>query len=294
MPIFLLLSVVHADEPQVAVIRSEAVQITTPTGDRTVTPLPPQTESPAFVVKSTVTHQVPFEQASEIPGWAPTKATINATVHLVEDPGLVDPAPPLPPLNVNDPAVQARLAELKTRFKPVNLPHIAFISATWYVREQVSQLIWWVDGEQMSCVTRLNMMNFGGFESFSVGERRYELIMGLGSEDSGRLAALFQSKGRPYQAPEFPAIPGGQDFVVTQGDATDPAKMQLALDLHALWNAKGPEMIAAGAAREQARKDREAYLKAHPPVLPDATIHFWKRDHAAPAAPAQLQQQSDR
>lgn len=221
---------------------------------------------------------VEAEGRTDIPGLPPTKATVKATVQVVDDPNLPEPPPPLPPLDINDPAVQARISEFRARFGEQNRPLIAMVSANWYVREQVSRITWWVDGEQMTCVSRLNMLHFGGFGEFKVGERRYALVMGIGSEDTGRLEQLAHSKGRDFVQPNLAEIPEGQDFVVTKGDANDAQKMQLIRDLHTLGAAEGPRMEAAYLAREQARTQREAYLRAHPPRPEDIVIRVWQRN----------------
>ena len=62
-------------------------------------------------------------------GLPPVTGTITTTVQLVEDPGFTDPPPPLPALPVTDPAVQARLAEMRLR---TGVRQIAFVSATVY------------------------------------------------------------------------------------------------------------------------------------------------------------------
>ena len=62
-------------------------------------------------------------------GLPPVTGTITQTVHLVEDPGLPDPPPPLPALPVDDPAVLARMAEMQAKHRGIQ---IAFVSATVY------------------------------------------------------------------------------------------------------------------------------------------------------------------
>ncbi|BCU78561.1 hypothetical protein [Luteolibacter sp. LG18] len=254
----------------------QPAEIITPIADGTPPPPAPPPETLDFVVKSTVSRQVDVVEAPPMPGLPPVEGRISVTTRKVENPRLPDLPPPLPPVDVNDPAVQARMAELRERFQGQEKPVIALISATWYVREKVSRISWWVDGEQMSCMSRLNMLHFGGFGEFKVGERRYALVMGLGSEDTNRLAQLAQSKGRAFVPPDLPAIPEGEDFIVTKGNASDVQKMQLLRDLHSLAATEGPRMEEAYVAREQANKDREAYLRAHPPKPKDVMIHYWR------------------
>ncbi|MFD0895339.1 hypothetical protein KBB96_20620 [Luteolibacter ambystomatis] len=277
LPAAVLISSVRSlSAEEVGVPMEPTAAITSPIADGTPPPPAPRPETPDFVVKDSVSRQVDVVEASPLPGLPPVAGRISVTTRKVENPGLPDLPPPLPPVDMNDPAVQARLAEIRERFQGQDQPVIAIVAATWYVQEKVSRINWWVDGEQMSCVSRLNMLHFGGFGEFKVGERRYALVMGLGSEDTGRLEQLARAKGVEFVPPDLPVIPDGQDFAVTKGDAADAQKVQLIRDLHALSAVEGIRMEEAYLAREQANKEKEAYLRAHPPKPKDVMIHYWR------------------
>lgn len=89
----------------------------------------PRPEPLVFKVKNTVTRQMQVEEAPEMAELPPIKGKIKVTVELVADPGLVDPAPHLPAMPVTDPAVLARLAEYRAKYR---LTKIAFVSASVY------------------------------------------------------------------------------------------------------------------------------------------------------------------
>ena len=62
--------------------------------------------------------------------------------------------------------------------------------------------------------------------------------------------------------------------------------MEIITGLHELYKVEGPRMKAAYEAREKARIEREAYLRANPPQPQDITIHIWKRETPVrPSAP---------
>ena len=59
--------------------------------DGTVFPPVPEPSLPNFKVRSTTTRKVMREEPSGVPGLAPVRKEVTATVHLVEDPHLPEP-----------------------------------------------------------------------------------------------------------------------------------------------------------------------------------------------------------
>lgn len=221
-----------------------------------------------FVVKSTTERPIEVVQPSEIPGVPPTQATVTATVQLVEDPRLPDLPPPLPP----DPAGQASDGE----GSGITL---ACLSATWYPREQVSKVQWQYGLKSFQCISRRNFQHLSGSGSGLQVNGIPVLVLGIGSEDTTALAEIWRQRGEEYLPPVFPAIPAGQDYVVTQGDATDFDGMQVIADLHEKFRTEGAQLEQQWLAREQVLAERRAYLLAHPPIPQDVTIRFWQREH---------------
>ncbi len=104
-----------------------------------------------------------------------------------------------------------------------------------------------------------------------------------------RIEALMASRGRAYQAPAYPVFPGedtttpfdpnavpGPATFVPAGDAVaTPAQLATIGELHQLYNNERVRLHTAYLGREQARREREAYLKAHPPQPQDITVRYW-------------------
>jgi len=227
-------------------------------------------------------------------GLPPVTGTITQTVHLVEDPGLPDPPPPLPALPVTDPAVIARMKELGQKYLP---SRIAFVSATVY-DHSFTYLRCYPNGEARKEIcgwSNLDFNHFCGFADFQVkgqdGElRQYALLMGIGDCNTEQRSEWLARMGRTYEAPEHPELPdlatAGPAFVITEGDTTDKVNMDLMQGMHDLYRVEGVRMAAAYKARLIAYKQRKAFLLAHPPKPANVTVLFWARDHPArPTSP---------
>ena len=118
-------------------------------------------QSVKFTVQSTLTQQLQVEQAAEMAGLPPMKGTITATVQLVDDPGLVDPLPPLPALLPKDPAVIARMADFRQGDSGSEL---VFVSATVYdhSRTLLKCHLGGGDQKEISVWSNLDFNHFGG------------------------------------------------------------------------------------------------------------------------------------
>jgi hypothetical protein len=246
---------------------------------------PPPVVKPDFQIESTQVKRVDVVEAPEIAGLPPVAGRITIKVHNVADPGLPDPPPPLPSLDVDDPQVKARLAELSAKYKETRR---VFLSATVYDGKRTF-LRCYPNGDvdkEITAWTNVDFNHFCGFGGFEAtgadGEtRKYSLLMGIGNENTTKRAALFASKGTEYVGPVIPEIPDGEPAFVIQTENPDPESVTLVEDLHALYRNEGVHMAAATVAREQAMEDRKAYLRANPAKPKDVTVHFWKRDKSA-------------
>lgn len=240
-----------------------------------------------FKVKSTVVREMDVIEPPPMSGLPPIKGTITMTVHLVADPGLSDPPSPLPALPLDDPTVQARLAQMRGKYRWTRM---VYISATVYDHARTC-FRYRPSGEgskEMVGWSNLDFNCFSGFATYQVkwtdGEiRQYTLMMGLGNENPRLRAALLAKHDMPYQAPEIPKLPdlaiGGPAFVITEGDADDREAMELIGGLHELYRVEGQRMEDAYQARIRAEEARRACLIAHPPVPKDVTVNFWERSH---------------
>ena len=156
---------------------------------------PPPVVKPDFQIESTQVKRVDVVEAPEMPDLPPVEGRITIKVHTVADPGLPDPPPPLPPLEVNDPQVLARLAELRAKYKETK---IVFLSATVYDDKRT-----WLRcypsgdvGKEIAAWSNIDFNHFCGFGGLEAtgadGEvRKYSLRVTL-IED---LHALYRSEG---------------------------------------------------------------------------------------------------
>jgi hypothetical protein len=263
--------------------------ISGPIADGTPSPSAPAPKpvAPNFTVKSTFTHQAEAQVDSGVPGLPPVKKMVNVTVNLVEDPHLPDPPPPLPALDISDPAVQARMAAIRRNPRKTVT---AYISATVYDHSRTFLRWWWQPGggeksDEFNAWSNLDFNDFSGFARFTSNGRDYALLMGIGNQSTGQNRKLLARTGRIYQEPEHPPLPqDGPGYVLTMGDPSNTGAIATMDALHDLYRVEGERLKAARAQREIASKEREDYLRLHPPVPEDVTISFWKRD-SRPSAP---------
>ncbi len=248
----------------------------------------PEPEPIDYEVQRSLTKRVHVVESPEMPGLPAPEGMINITVQLVKDPGLPDPPPPLPALPPDDPAVLARMAELREDYRETRL---VFISATVYDHSRTYLRCYPSGGgdrKEISGWSNLDFNHFSVFATYQVkgedGEmREYGLVMGLGNEDTKQRAERLANHDLEYEAPEIPKLPdlatGGPAFVITEGDATDREAVELIEGMHDLYRVEGAKMEEAYHARIKAYEKRKAYLLANPPEPEDVIVRFWKREH---------------
>lgn len=199
----------------------------------------------------------------------------NVTLQQVAMPDLpAPPAPPEPP-DLSDPQVQAWMAEMREKAKEV---HLAFVSATVYDHEK-TLVRWWLPGDPPKSFEGWSNVDFNhlcGFGSFEYQGAHYGLLMGIGSMDTEKWRQLLAEHGRTLELPESPELPADRPaYVVTEGDTADEEGLAIMDGLHHLYANEKDRLAAAYEAREKARIEREAYLKANPPQPKDVTLRFW-------------------
>jgi len=249
--------------------------------DGAVSPPVPEPPLPNFKVRSTSTTRIMREEPSGVTGLPPVRKEVTATVHVVDDPHLPAPAPPPQPADMSDPAAPPQAAGVPADDAE---PEMVSLSATVYDHQR-TLLRWHANGtpdQVMTAWSNLDFNHFCGFASYTYRGREFSLTMGLGNESTAGMVAGAQADGGANQPPVIPQLPtDGPGFVVTSGDTSDAQAMEVITGLHELYKVAGPRMKAAYEAREQARADREAYLRANPPQPTDVTIHIWKRETPA-------------
>jgi len=245
----------------------------------------PKPEPIDFKVLTSHTQRMQVTEAPEMADLPPIKGTINITVQMVKDPGLPDPPPPLPALPSDDPAVIAKMEEIRENYRGTEL---VFLSATVYDHSRTLLRIYpngKVDGE-ISAWSNVDFNHFCGFSTFRVKEsdgtfQDFGLLMGIGNTDTYRTRKRLTEHGHDFAQPVIPEMPdlafSGPSFVVVDGEKNGEAMDTLA-QVHDLYRKEGARMEEAFHAREKAYAERHAYLLANPPVPDDIVIRFWKRD----------------
>jgi hypothetical protein len=199
-------------------------------------------------------------------------------VQRVEAPELPEPPARVdtPQIDLNDPATLAWIEQQRGQGKE---HRFAIVSAS-VIDHTATLLHWWVydnEGppEQFSGHSNVDFNHLSGFGSYEVGNVRYSLLMAIGNTDTEAARELCQRHGVSYTEPEVPEIPAGDAaYQITEGDTTNEEGIALMDGLHELYRNEKDRLIAAYEGREQARKDREAYLKAHPPQPKDTVIRY--------------------
>ena len=269
------------------------VEIPVPITDRTPSVPAPKPEPIDFKVLSSRTTRRDVTEAPEMHDLPPITGTINVTVQLVEDPKLTDPPPLLPALPPDDPAVIARLAEQREKYRGIEL---VFLSATVYDQNRTLLRIY-PNGRAVDSVTAWSNLDFHHFCGFSIYRVKdaadgtlydFGLLMGIGGIDTRRWKEMAEAQNIAYKGPKIPEIPnmsdlanGGPSFIVVEGDAKSPA-MDTLEQIHDLYRKEGPRMENAYHAREKDRAERKAYLLANPSKPKDVKIQFWKRNNPSP------------
>ena len=233
----------------------------------------PKSEPIDFEVIRSVTERIHIEESPEMVGVPAPKGMINLTVELVRQPKLTDP-PPLPPLELEDPAVVARVAELAKEHPGTQL---VFVSASVY-KKSVTQFRIQATGNRAKEITgwsNINFNHFSGFANYQVQGaddvvREYGLIMGIGEMDT------------PDSAVSIPKLPDlatqGPSFILTGGDIKNRETKELIEGMHSLYKVEGQRLAEAYRERIKAYDERKAFLIANPPKPKDVTIRFWKRN----------------
>ncbi|MCW1914695.1 hypothetical protein OJ996_13995 [Luteolibacter sp. GHJ8] len=274
-PALILLGLYVAAHAQESTPKWE-VGLPQPITDGTASEPKPQAESVEFAVLSSRTTRIEVTKAAETSELPPIQGTINVTVQMVADPKLTDPPPPLPALSPDDPAVIARLEELRANYRGSEL---LFLSATVYDKHRTLLRIY-PNGKIDKMVTawsNLNFNHFSGFSCYRVKEADGRfldigLLMGIGNMNTSRMA-----QGAPAIAELPDLVTAGPAFQVVEGDAESPA-MDTLEQIHELYRKEGEKMETAYHARERARAERKAFLLANPPRPEDVTIRFWNRE----------------
>lgn len=260
------------------------VEIPPPIVQTEPTERPPKPEPVEFTVLASRTKRLEATQKQEMPDLPPVKGTINLTIQKVAAPDLSDPPPPLPALPPDDPAVVARLEEIRETYRGTEL---VFLSAS-VVDGTRTLLTVYPNGRADDSVTawsNVNFLHYTGQGGYRVTHddgtiQDFSLLMGISPVNTVTARRMAARVGVEYEAPEIPQLPDlattGPAFVVVEGAEDSPA-MDVLEQVHDLYRISGKQIEDAYIVRERARQARKEYLLANPQKPKDLTIRVWRR-----------------
>ncbi len=200
-------------------------------------------------------------------------------VREIEPIALPEPAQPVQPEPL-DPAIRQQFLERLKALPPrilINVGATIYRSSDSPVRSLVKMRN--ADGKPVefwsSADFRL-LSNIGEFTASDGKQRR--LFMMSSMHDLDQEAARAARFGKPHQRPELPNLPAGAASFVLKSGTPSPAMLA---DIHALndaYNASHEELVAAAKARVAKQAQREAELRAHPPIPKEIILNYWRID----------------
>ncbi len=246
-----------------------------------------------FEVLSSRTKEIFVQEAPEMSDLPPIEGTIKMTIQMVANPGLIDPPPPLPSLPPEDPAVIARLQELRETYRGTDL---VFLSASVHLENNEAENARTLlriypngkAGEEVVAWSNVNFLHLTGQGGYRVThadgtQQDMGILMGISpmySETIRRMTERAAQAGTEYNEPEIPELPdlatGGPTFVAIEGYVDSPA-MDVLEQLHDLFKGSGQKLKDQYVARELARAERKAFLLANPPKPKDVNVRVWRR-----------------
>ena len=252
-----------------------------PTTARILGPIPDGTPRPPSPPKPEFT--VPTKDILETTNHEQGGRTI--TIQRINPIALIPPPKPAPP-SLDDIAFRERLAEVRAQH-----PQSQFVAlgATVY-RSKSSPprtLVTYRPGGDAEPVTFWSAADFSllaGIHNFAGSNgQTYSLFLMWSVVDLDRLGVSMETQGREYSAPKIPKFPDGDaTFTITEGQAAAEFFVPIHA-LHQIYNSEYARLKAACESREQAQREREAYLKANPPLPKNITLNYWRTESPAPA-----------
>lgn len=231
------------------------------------TPPPPEAPEPAFNVPAKDILKTEIHQQG---GRA-------ITVREITPIALPPPAAPAS-IDLNDPALQQRIAERRAKHPKMKL---LLVGATVYhsadTPPRTLVRIWpQAQGEPVTLWSSADFSLLSGLPSFTTSSGgTSSLMMQWSITNLTRRNALQRNIASQFHASAIPAFPDGKaTYIITAGN---PAAETLASiqDLHDLYNNEHARLLTAYQGREQARLQKAAELKAHPPKPKDIVLNHW-------------------
>ena len=196
------------------------------------TPPPPQPPKPLFIVPARDILATTTQQ----------QGGRTITLNRIKPIALPPPPEPAPAVDMNNPALQARLAELREDHPKSN---VVMLGATVY-RSKDSPPRTLVNyrpegrGESITFWSSADFALISGIFSFVAtdGEMRFLFLM-WSSQDIDRAADFSASRGREYHGPNIPDFPDGPaTFAIVGEQPADPSVLVPIQSLHDLYNSE--------------------------------------------------------
>ena len=235
------------------------------------TPPPPAPPKPGFIVATkdileTRTHQ---QGGREI--------TIQKIKPIALPPRPLAPAP----IDLNDPAVQERIATRRAKYPGRKL---LLVGATIYHAKDTPPRtlvrLWpQAQGEPLTLWSSADFSLLSGMPNFTISSGEItSLVMSWSITDLDHANVLQRKFARQFVPPEIPIFPSGKaTFIITEGNPTEEALVSIR-SLHEIYNSEYERLLAAYQGRERAQRDYEAQLKSHPPKPKSFTLNYWLTD----------------
>jgi hypothetical protein len=132
-------------------------------------------------------------------------------------------------------------------------------------------------GETITFWSSADFSLVSGIQSFvDTSGATYGLFLASSSIDADRVNSMNHAfSDEIADIPTFADGPATFQIVSGQADSKDLIPIQ---SLHDVYNSERQRLETAHQGREQARIQREAYLKANPPQPKDITLNFWRTE----------------
>lgn len=240
------------------------------------TPPPPAPPKPGFIVATkdileTRTHQ---QGGREI--------TIQKIKPIALPPRPLAPAP----IDLNDPAVQERIATRRAKYPGRKL---LLVGATVYHAKDTPPRtlvrLWpQAQGGPLTLWSSADFSLLSGMPNFTISSGEItSLVMSWSITDLDHANVLQRKFARQFVPPEIPIFPSGKaTFIITEGNPTEEALVSIR-SLHEIYNSEYERLLAAYQGRERAQRDYEAQLKSHPPKPKSFTLNYWLTDSVDPS-----------
>ena len=254
-------------------------QTTEPSAARILHPIPDGTPPPVTPPKP----EYPIASREILSTKTHHQGGRNITIRQIKPIALPPPPAPAEPAALTEEFTQ-RLAEYREAHPRSGM---LFLGATVYRPKDGpprSHVLYWPEGGRE--ITFWSSADFaliaGGIQSFADNEgRRHHIFMSWGTVDIDRMTELLAANGRTYLAPEIPHFPEGKASYQIIGQSPPAEHLAAIQALHDIEHNDHAKLLTAYQGREQARIEREAYLRANPPQPQNITLNYWRTEKPA-------------